>query len=83
MTCPLHDHDAARAVERLTDLYAPTAAYLVAQLPDLADGLHAVLMTLHADPHESASEMAAIRLEGVRRHCLRLADALRREERGK
>lgn len=66
-------------VASLAALYGPTGAFLRRQLPDIADGLGAMLATLHADPHPAACEMAAIRLDAARRHVQQLAEAMRRE----
>lgn len=71
---PADQHLAAQ-----TALYGPCAAHLRQQLPDIAEGVRAALQTLHDDPHPSACEMAAIRLDGIRRHVQALGDALRRE----
>jgi hypothetical protein len=52
---------------------------LARQLPDLADGLRAQLLTLCALPSAPGAEQLAINLEGARRHVLRLGDAILRE----
>lgn len=54
--------------------------YLTKQLSDIGQGLAAALTELQRDPDPSRCEMAAIRLDGARRHCLQLADAKRREQ---
>ncbi|RYD74665.1 MAG: hypothetical protein EOP84_19530 [Verrucomicrobiaceae bacterium] len=56
--------------------------YLISMLPDIGEGLKAALETLHDDPHPAACEMAAMRLDGARRHCQQLAEAVRSEVRG-
>ena len=58
------------------------AERLQAQLPEIGEGLHAALQTLHSYPNAAAAEQLAIRLDGARQHALQLAEALRRRERG-
>lgn len=53
--------------------------YLRQQLPDIAEGLAAAMRELAKDPEPSRCEMMAIRLDGARRHCQILAEAVRRE----
>lgn len=57
----------------------PHSASLAAQLPDIGDGLAAALAELSSDPEPSRCEMMAIRLDGARRHCQLLAEAVRQE----
>ena len=57
--------------------HGPSSSYLRSQLPDISDGLKAMLLALQADPRPSACEMAAIRLDAARRHVQQLAVALR------
>ena len=57
--------------------HGPGSHFLRSQLPDIADGLKAMLQALQDDPHPSACEMAAIRLDAARRHVQQLAVALR------
>ncbi|WP_162434813.1 hypothetical protein [Pseudoxanthomonas koreensis] len=69
----------AAHLSQLQALHAPRAADLLRPLVDIGDGLAAAFATLHRDPHPAAAEQLAIRLEGARRHVLKLADALRKE----
>lgn len=55
------------------------SASLAAQLPDIGDGLSAAMADLARDPEPSRCEMMAIRLDGARRHCQLLAEAVRQE----
>ena len=57
--------------------HGPSSDFLRSQLPDIADGLKAMLLALQADPHPYACELAAIRLDAARRHVQQLAVALR------
>ena len=52
------------------------SAALAAQLPDIGDGLAAAMAELSRDPEPSKCEMLAIRLDGARRHCQLLAQAV-------
>lgn len=70
-----------QSLNSMIGLYGPTTAELTRALPDIGDGVVAALLTLHRDPSAHAAEAAAIRMDGVRRHCLQLADAIRRDER--
>ena len=56
-----------------------SSATLAAQLPDISDGLSAALSELQRDPEPFKCEAMAIQLDGARRHCLRLAEAVRQE----
>lgn len=58
---------------------SPHSAALAAQLPDIGAGLSAALYDLQRDPDPSRCELMAIQLEGARRHCFRLAEAVRAE----
>ena len=58
---------------------APSSAFLKGQLPEIAEGLRAMLVALQSDPHPASLETAAIRLEGARKHVQLLAEALRSE----
>lgn len=55
------------------------SAALSAQLPDIGNGLSAALSELQRDPEPFKCEAMAIQLDGARRHCLRLAEAVRQE----
>lgn len=66
-------------VDRLAALYRPSADSLRRQLPELADGIHAQLCELATRPSRDKGEALASNLDGVRRHVLRLADAIGRE----
>ena len=64
----------------------PHSAALASQLVEIGEGLAAALADLARDPEPSRCEMAAIRLDGARRHCQHLAEAIRIEtlqERGR
>ena len=56
-----------------------SADFLASQLQDIGAGLAAAFVTLSMDPHPSACEMLAIRLDGARKHLFQLAEAQRRE----
>ncbi|MFT4255695.1 MAG: hypothetical protein QM599_01830 [Pseudoxanthomonas sp.] len=72
--------DVATQIEAMRALYRqPDADDLRRQLPDLADTVHAQLMTLHAMPCESGCESLTNTLHGIRAHVLQLADAIHRE----
>lgn len=55
------------------------SAALAAQLIDIGEGLAAALTDLSRDPEPARCEIAAIRLDGARRHCHLLAEAIRAE----
>ena len=60
-------------------LYAPSAETLRNALPDIAEGLHAQLLELHARPSADAAERVAANLDAARRECMRYCEAMRRE----
>lgn len=66
-------------VDHLTALYAPSADSLRRQLPELGEAIHAQLCELAARPARDKGEALASNLDGLRRHVLRLTDALGRE----
>ncbi|GAB3368351.1 hypothetical protein GCM10027431_13730 [Lysobacter rhizosphaerae] len=58
---------------------APDSHHLRAQLTDIGDWLSAALSDLARDPEPFRCEVMTIQLEGVRRHVLRLAEAISAE----
>ncbi|WP_407352032.1 hypothetical protein [Luteimonas sp. R10] len=57
----------------------PHSAALASQCVDIGAGLAAALADLARDPEPSRCEMMAIRLDGARRHCQLLGEAVRKE----
>lgn len=68
--------DAARAYSLL---YSPNATELAHPLPAIGERLSAQLVELHTRPTPDGAERLAFELEGVRRHLLKLREALQRE----
>lgn len=57
----------------------PQSAQLAAQCAEIGERLAAALVDLQRDPTPSRCEMMAIRLDGARRHCQLLGEAIRVE----
>lgn len=60
-------------------LYGPSAADLCRSLPEIGDGLQGMLYELSARPTVDGAEQLAANLDGARRACLRIREALLRE----
>lgn len=66
-------------IDHLRGLYGPSADYLAATLPDMADGLTGQLVKLSRDPTPERCDAVAANLAGARNAVLRLKAALERE----
>lgn len=72
----MHPTDAAAAYAAL---YAPTAAKLLRQVPDVADGLHARLCTLATSPTPEQADQLVRDAAGLTTLMMKVGAALRRE----
>jgi len=66
-------------IDNLRGLYGPSAEYLAATLPDMADGLTGQLVKLSRDPTPERCDDVAANLAGARNAVLRLRAALERQ----
>lgn len=63
-------------------VYQTSSRELLKPVPEIADSLLAQLIDLHQRPSASGAERLAMELDGVRRHVLKIREAIQREAAG-
>ena len=72
---------AAMAARR--SVFLTSSRDLLQPVPEIADSVLAQLIDLHAHPTPRGAERLAMELDGVRRHCLKIKQALENEAAGR